>query len=54
MVFHKGRMVRGTWTKNGYNATVSLKTAAGPLKLPAGHTFIELVPRNGGNVTVTK
>jgi hypothetical protein len=54
MVFHKGRMVRGTWVKKGYNATVGLKTAAGPLKLPAGHTFIELVPVNGGNVTVTK
>lgn len=54
MVFHKGRMVRGTWVKKGYNATVGLKTAAGPLELPPGHTFIELVPANGGNVTVTK
>ncbi len=54
MVFHKGRMVRATWTKHGYHSTVGLKTAAGPLQLPAGHTWIELVPANGGNVTVTK
>ena len=54
MVFHKGRMVRATWTKKGYTSTVDLQTAAGELQLPPGHTWIELVPANGGNVTVTK
>ncbi|MGZ4494907.1 MAG: DUF3048 domain-containing protein [Nocardioides sp.] len=54
MVFHKGRMVRATWSKAGYSSTVKLSTAAGPLGLPAGHTWVELVPANGGNVSVTK
>jgi hypothetical protein len=54
MVFHKGRLVRGTWTKKGYSSSVDLKTAGGRLRLPPGHTWIELVPANGGNVTVTK
>ncbi len=54
MVFHKGRMVRATWIKRGYSSTVDLKTAAGPLQLPPGHTWIELVPANGGNVSITK
>jgi hypothetical protein len=54
MVFHKGRMVRATWTKKGYHSTVDLRTAGGELQLPPGRTWIELVPANGGNVTVTK
>jgi len=54
MVFHKGRVVRGTWTKQGFHSTVDLHTAAGELKLPPGHTWIELVPADGGNVTITK
>ncbi len=54
MVFHHGRMVRATWVKPGYASTIRLKTASGPLKVPAGHTWIELVPAASGNVTVTK
>jgi hypothetical protein len=51
MVFHKGRLVRGTWTKSKRDSTLTLKTKAGNLTIPAGHVWIELIPANGGNVT---
>jgi hypothetical protein len=53
MLFHGGRVVRGTWQKQ-LDSTVTLSTKAGPLKVPAGHTWVELVPVNGGNVVVKK
>jgi len=53
MLFHGGRVVRGTWKKS-LDSTISLSTRAGKLAVPAGHTWIELVPQNGGNVTITK
>ena len=54
MVFHGGRVVRGSWVKDGFDGAVRLETAAGKLALPPGKTWIELVPTNGGNVTVTQ
>lgn len=53
MLFHDGRVVRGTWSKSGLDAPIELATKQGELKVPAGHTWIELVPRANGNVTVT-
>jgi hypothetical protein len=52
MVFHGGRLVRGTWVKNGLDADVTLKSGGHALKLPPGPVWLELVPANGGNVTV--
>lgn len=54
MVFHGGKLVRGTWTKRGLDDTLTLSTKAGELTLPAGKVLMELVPKDGGNVTVTK
>jgi hypothetical protein len=54
MVFHKGRMVRATWVKKGFHSAVGLRTKAGELSLPPGHVWMELVPSDGGNVTVTR
>jgi hypothetical protein len=54
MIFHGGRLVRGTWSKKGLDSTISLSTKAGKLEVPAGHTWIELVPADGGDVTFTK
>jgi DUF3048 family protein len=51
MLFHGGRLVRGTWTKKDLTSPVQLSTRAGRLPVPAGHTWIELVPASGGNVT---
>jgi hypothetical protein len=56
LMFHGGQVVAGTWQKNGDDGQVSFRTAAGPLKVPAGHVFLELVPvqSHGGNVTWRK
>ena len=43
MLFHGGRVVRGTWSKS-LDSTVKLRTKAGALTVPAGHVWIELVP----------
>ena len=52
LLFHDGRLVRGTWSKSALDAPIELSTKAGDLTVPAGHTFIELVPNgSGGNVT---
>lgn len=54
MLFHKGEVVRGTWSKSKLDSQLVLKTESGELHVPAGRTWIELVPvpRDGGNVTV--
>lgn len=54
MIFHGGRLVRGTWKKAGLDSPITLSTKAGPLDVPAGHTWIELVPAANGNVTFGK
>jgi hypothetical protein len=56
LLFHNGQVVRGTWSKKSRKHPVSLSTAAGPLKVPAGHTWIELVPidKDGGKITFQK
>ena len=54
MIFHGGRLVRGTWQKNGLDSAITLSTKAGKLTVPAGHTWIELVPAATGDVTFTK
>ena len=51
MLFHGGRLVRGTWSKTGLDGKVTLSTKAGKLDVPAGHTWIELVPAANGDVT---
>jgi hypothetical protein len=54
LLFHGGRLVRGTWSKSALDAPLELSTKAGELTVPAGHTWIELVPQSGGNVTFAK
>ena len=54
MLFHDGRLVKGMWKKTALGSPLSLSTKAGKLSVPAGHTWIELVPANGGNVTYKK
>ena len=55
LLFHGGRLVRGSWKKSALTSALQLSTRAGKLSVPAGHTWIELVPVSaGGNVTFTK
>ena len=55
-LFHKGQVVRGTWSKKSKRTPIQLSTAAGAVKVPAGHVWVELVPtkKGGGAVTYTK
>ena len=53
VLFHRGRVVRGTWSKSSTTATLRLRTRAGRLTVPAGRTWIELVPRDGAGGRVT-
>jgi hypothetical protein len=52
MVFHGGRLVRGTWTKHSIESDVKLSSGGHALQLPPGQLWVELVPAVGGNVTV--
>jgi hypothetical protein len=52
MVFHGGKLVRGTWNKDGFDGALTLSAKGSAIKVPAGHVWIELVPRDGGKVTV--
>lgn len=54
MVFHGGRVVRGTWSKKRLDAPLQLSTKAGELTVPAGHVWIELVPAANGDVSFGK
>ncbi len=55
-LFHDGRMVEATWTKPELGSSLELTTGTGgaekTLEVPAGHTWIELVPLQGGDLTV--
>ncbi len=57
LLFHAGKLERGTWTKKSRKHPVQLSSASGgALKVPAGHVWIELVPTNkdGGKVLIRK
>jgi hypothetical protein len=55
LLFHDGRVVKATWHKDHKpSSPITLTTKKGDLKVPAGHTWIELVPVDSGNVTYTK
>lgn len=56
LLFHDGQLVRGTWSKKQRNSPLVLSTAAGPLTVPAGHVWVELLPRDsdGGSITFKK
>jgi hypothetical protein len=53
LVFHKGKVERGTWVKTGPSKTWTFKNKAGALKIPAGHTWIEVLPvdAKGGSLS---
>jgi len=54
MVFHGGRMVKATWSKDDFESELTLTAKGTELKLPPGKVWIELVPAQGGNVTVRR
>jgi len=55
LLFHNGRMVAANWQKGKADEPIELTTKKGaPLAVPAGHTWIELVPVDGGTVIFKK
>ena len=54
LLFHGGRVVRGTWTKDGLTGAIELATKDGELTVPAGRVWVELVPSVNGTVTFAK
>jgi len=51
LVFHGGKVVKGTWSKKGLDGALELNAGQKELSVPAGNTWIELVPAGNGNVT---
>jgi hypothetical protein len=54
LLFHGGRVVRGTWSKDGLTGAIELATKGGELTVPAGRVWVELVPADNGDVTFAK
>ena len=54
LVFHAGKVVRGSWVKGGLDANLELQVDGKEISLPPGKVWIELVPQDGGDVTWTK
>ncbi|KRE93606.1 hypothetical protein ASG76_14275 [Nocardioides sp. Soil774] len=54
LLFHGGRVVKGTWTKDGLTGAIELATKGGELTVPAGHVWVELVPAVNGDVSFAK
>lgn len=54
MLFHNGQVTRGTWSKEKRDSPLVLNTAAGALKVPPGHVWIELLPnkKSGGAIRI--
>ena len=56
-LFHGGRRIEGAWSKPQLTSPLTLTTGRGDrrrdLQVPTGHTWIELVPRDTGSLTVT-
>lgn len=50
-IFHGGRQVSGTWQKKSLDAPPVLRSGGKEVPVPAGHTWVELVPVSG-NVSV--
>jgi hypothetical protein len=49
---HGNRAIQGTWHKRLRSSSLTLTANGKPLTVPAGHTFIELVPAVGGSVSL--
>jgi len=54
MLFHDGRLVRGTCSKKDVTSPLTLAAKGDELTVPAGRTWIELVPAVNGDVTFSK
>lgn len=54
LLFHNGRLIRGTWAKDGHRGAITLTGKDGEFTVPAGNTWVELVPEGTGDITWAK
>ena len=55
LLFHGGKVVRGTWSKDGLTGALELTgPKGGEITVPPGRTWVELVPVGSGDVTWSK
>lgn len=58
LLFHGGQVVPATWSKDGLDGHLTLKTSGKgggqKLTVPSGHTWVELVPAQDGDVSYGK
>jgi len=55
LLFNGGRVVKAEWSKSSLDDSLDLTTRSGEeLTLPPGKAWIELVPKNGGDVRYSK
>ncbi len=47
-------MIKATWKKDELRSQLTLTAKGKDLVVPAGHTFVELVPISGGGVSYAK
>lgn len=52
-LFHGGKVVDATWEKDGLSGALTLQAGGKELKVPAGKTWVELLPAEDADVTVT-
>ncbi|WP_162598562.1 DUF3048 domain-containing protein [Nocardioides gilvus] len=50
-LFHDGKVIEGTWTKDGLDGAVTLEAGGKELKVPAGKTWVELLPAVDAELT---
>ncbi|MGH3366757.1 MAG: DUF3048 domain-containing protein [Nocardioidaceae bacterium] len=54
-LFYDGQAYKGTWKKKSNASPIKLTSAkGGPLPVPPGHTWIELIPASGGGLSYGK
>lgn len=53
-LFHGGKVVDATWSKDGRNGALRLEADGEELKVPVGRTWVELLPAQDAQVTVRK
>ncbi|WP_162794410.1 DUF3048 domain-containing protein [Nocardioides houyundeii] len=53
-LFHRGRLVNGTWSKDSLTSGLHLEAKGKELTMPPGRTWVELVPQDSGSVSVVK
>ncbi|MFC5727809.1 MULTISPECIES: DUF3048 domain-containing protein [Nocardioides] len=51
-LFHGGKVIEGSWSKDKLSSAIALSTPEGELKVPAGKVWVELVPVDGNNGSV--